>query len=125
MSTCPLVMEQILAFFIHQKHESVSSSDRASFRAGRQGMRARRMLVRRQKGTKKCVADMALSSGLRYRHDVESHLRFAGIELIIEHASWLPPKMTGATPGGVMGGRVGTATIGQTSRWEVEPVRVS
>jgi hypothetical protein len=62
---------------------------------------------------------------VRYRHDAERHLRIAGIELIIEQASWSPPKMTGATPGGVMGGGVGTATVGQTGRWEVESVRVS
>jgi hypothetical protein len=62
---------------------------------------------------------------VRYRHDAERHLRFAGIELIIEQASWPPPKMTRTMPGGVMGGRVGTATIGQIGRWEVESARVS
>jgi hypothetical protein len=57
-------VEQILACFIHQKYESVSSSGRASFRAGRQSMRARHALVRRQKGTKKCFANMPVNSGV-------------------------------------------------------------
>jgi hypothetical protein len=40
---------------------------------------------------------------VRYRYDAEGHLRFAGVELIIEQASWSPPKMTGASAGASWG----------------------
>jgi hypothetical protein len=75
-------------FIIHLVHESVSSSSRASLRAGRRTMCARRTLVPGQKGTKKLLRQY--SSQLvcvRYRYDAESRLRFPTVELIIEQAS--------------------------------------
>jgi hypothetical protein len=78
----------IILFIIHQEHESVSSSSRASFRAGRRTMRARRILVPGQKGTKKLLrhCDSQLVC-VWYRYDAESRLHFPTVEPIIEQAS--------------------------------------
>lgn len=93
-------------FIIHQEHESVSSSSRASFRVGRRTMRARRILVPGQKGTKKLLrhCDSQLMC-VRYRYNAESRLRFPTVEPIIEQASWSLslPRMTGTTLVGVLG----------------------
>jgi hypothetical protein len=69
-------------------------------------MRARRILVPGQKGTKKLLrhSDSQLVC-VRYRYDAESRLHFPTVEPIIEQASWLLslPRMTGTTLVGVLG----------------------
>jgi hypothetical protein len=76
----------IILFIIQQEHESVSSSSRASFRAGRRTMRARRTLAPGQKGTKKLLrhCDSQLVC-VQYRCNAESRLRFPTVDPLIEH----------------------------------------
>jgi hypothetical protein len=83
-----MIEHAIILFIIHQEHESVSSSSRASFRARRRTMRARRILVPGQKGTKKLLrhCDSQLVC-VQYRYNAKSRLRFPMVEPIIEQAS--------------------------------------
>ena len=73
-------------FIIHQEHESVSSSSRASFRAG--ANHASQTHIGGQKGTKKMLrhCDSQLVC-VRYRYNAESRLCFPTVEPNIEQAS--------------------------------------
>jgi hypothetical protein len=93
----------VIPFIVHQEHESVSPSSRASLRAGRRTMRSRRTLVPGQKGTKNSLATVTQLVCVRYRYDAESRPRFPTVEPTIEQASrsLSLARMTGTTEVGV------------------------